>query len=170
MSKLSHYSIETDRTVLLSFSDQSNVRVPISRVKEYVAPNELKTIEKALMMRENFFKRHLPKFAISFVAGGLLVATSFHENTVLNRLFQPSSKRNPTLTAEQTKKNLLPTAVPLQHATLASPGQQKNNKTLSGDNSNTNETLSEKLPRLNINMSQYNEDGKLSQYRYEKDK
>lgn len=125
MSKLLRYSIETDQTVLLSFSDDSNVRVPISRVPEYVAPNDLKKINKALMMRENFFKRHLPKFAIIFAAGGLLVAGSFRENNALNHLFQPSSKVSVAPSTEQDKKNVLTVASISQ---TPNPVTQQNSK------------------------------------------
>ncbi len=112
MSKLLRYSLETDRTVLLSFSDASDVRVTLDRVKKYVEPTELKKIEKAFRIRENFFKRHLPKFAVSIVAGGLLVAGNFHENTVLNHLFHPSSNVVPVSSAAESKKNVLPVRSP----------------------------------------------------------
>jgi hypothetical protein len=126
MSKLLRYSIETDRTVLLSFSDDSNVRVPLSQVKEFVGPSELKKIEKALQIRENFFKRHLPKFAISFVAGGLLVVGGLHENTVLNNLFQSSNNVAPVSATEPSKLNMLPV-----------PSRTPQTKSLNTDQQNT---------------------------------
>jgi hypothetical protein len=72
MSDLVNYSIETDHTVLLSFKDGRRLRVPLGQLPNHLGADDLAKITRALKLRRDFIRRHMPKAVLVLVAGGLI--------------------------------------------------------------------------------------------------
>lgn len=109
MSKLLKYSIETDQTVLLQYADSPAKRVPISQVEQHVGHDDLKKIQTSVRMRQNFFKRHLPKLSIVAICGGLIALGGLSQNQQLQQRISPSPDAKPTTSPVEAKKAVLPT-------------------------------------------------------------
>ena len=120
MSKLLRYSIETDQTVLLKYDNSSEQRVSIACLRDVLKGDDLKRVQNALRVRKSFFKRHLPKLAITIAAGGLISVIGLTQQKEINILMhhtepQPSAEHHPKLTSyAQTLATLSPTPSPGQ--------------------------------------------------------
>ena len=97
MVDLENYRIETDRTVLLSFRDGRKVRVRADRLPRYLHPKDVAVVRRALRLRRDFLRFHMPKAALVFLAAGLLVAALISARTVAWLLLDKSG--NPTHTS-----------------------------------------------------------------------
>jgi hypothetical protein len=82
MSELSNYSIETDHLVWLSFKDGKNLRVPVGQLPRYLTPRDLQKVRRAMRLRRDFMRHHMPGTLIAVIGVGLLLAVLAGEQTV----------------------------------------------------------------------------------------
>lgn len=86
MRKLQTYSIESDHTVSLTFTNGQAARVPISKIALYLADHDRAKIEHAVKVRRQFLKDHMPKLLVgAIVVTALGVAASSH--STMSRMF-----------------------------------------------------------------------------------
>ncbi len=71
MGELTNYSIETDQLVWLSFKSGQNLRVTVGQLPHYLSPHDLKRVRRAIKLRRDFFRNHMPKTLIILLALGL---------------------------------------------------------------------------------------------------
>ena len=72
MSELANYSIETDSLILLAFKDGKSLRVPVGQLPHYLAPRDLQRVRRAIQLRRDFFRQHMPRTLIIVLALGAL--------------------------------------------------------------------------------------------------
>ncbi|HEY6736128.1 MAG TPA: hypothetical protein VI322_00265 [Candidatus Saccharimonadia bacterium] len=72
MAELATYSIETDHTVLLTYTDGKRLRVPVAQLGDYLSPTDYNQVRAGIKLRRHFLHNHMPKAALALAAGGLL--------------------------------------------------------------------------------------------------
>ncbi|HVQ44488.1 MAG TPA: hypothetical protein VMT30_05985 [Candidatus Saccharimonadia bacterium] len=82
MSELANYSIETDQLIWLAFKDGQSVRVPIGQLPRYLTPRDLQRIRRAMKLRRDFFRHHMPPALIALLVLGLALAVFAGQQTV----------------------------------------------------------------------------------------
>jgi hypothetical protein len=82
MGDLENYSIETDQSVLLSFRDGRKVRVRPDRLSRYLGTKDLVKVRRAMRLRRDFLRLHMPKTAVVLLAAGLMAALLVSARTV----------------------------------------------------------------------------------------
>jgi len=97
MGDLENYSIETDQTVLLSFRDGRKLRVRSDRLARHLRPHDLVVVRRALRLRRDFLRLHMPKTAVLLLAAGLLAALMVGTRVVA-RLFLHQNPADPSHT------------------------------------------------------------------------
>jgi hypothetical protein len=91
MEELETYSIETDHTVLLSFRNGRKRRVAVERLPQYLRSQDLHIVERAMKLRRDFIRSHMPKAALLLLAAGLLTLLAVNSRSLVARLFGHSS-------------------------------------------------------------------------------
>jgi hypothetical protein len=109
MSELANYSIETDHTVLLAFKDGRHLRVPISQLAHYLMPPDLAKVRAAIKLRKEFIRRHMPKVALVFVAGGLIALMITGGQVVANLISPPGPVPPPPDHSTIVRNQIVPT-------------------------------------------------------------
>lgn len=72
MSELANYSIETDRLIFLAFQDGSSLRVPVSQLPRYLTARDLQKVRRAIKLRRDFFRQHMPRALVVVAVLGAL--------------------------------------------------------------------------------------------------
>jgi hypothetical protein len=94
MEDLDTYSIETDRTVLLSFRNGRQRRVNVERLSNHLRPRDLEIVSRAMKLRHDFIRSHMPRTAVLLLAAGLMTLLALGGRT-LAKLFGHSSPAPP---------------------------------------------------------------------------
>jgi hypothetical protein len=117
MSELTNYSIETDQTVLLHFTDGKRRRVAFDQLHEHLKPDDLQRVTAAIKLRRNFIRNHMPKTLALFAAVGLGALFITTEQTVASMI-----AHHPTATVpDQAGLLTRVTPTPSPSAASASP-------------------------------------------------
>jgi hypothetical protein len=107
MSELANYSIETDQSVWLSFKDGHNLRVSVNQLPRYLSPHDLQKVRRAMKLRRDFIRHHMPKtLAIAAVLG--LTALAVSSGQMLAAFWQEHEQLEPTPQQREIVRNLLP--------------------------------------------------------------
>ncbi len=142
MGDLANYSIETDRLVWLAFKDGRNFRVPVNHLAKYLSPRDLQRVRRAIKMRHDFLRHHMPGTLLVLLGLGLAVlALAAGGGQVVAHIFhQPTPAAPPpprteivrNVNPENTKASPLPSPLvspPAERAVAASvrpaPGRSK---------------------------------------------
>lgn len=78
MGELKTFSVETDSTVLLTFTDGVSRRVSTRHLSQYLSGADLVKVRQALKLRRNFWRLNLPKggLAIGLVIGAMAIGVA----------------------------------------------------------------------------------------------
>jgi hypothetical protein len=71
--KLLNYSLETDQLVWLEFSDGRNLRVAFDQVGDHLTGPDLVKVQRAIKLRQDFFRQNLPGTMVLLAVVGLSV-------------------------------------------------------------------------------------------------
>ncbi|MDB5178525.1 MAG: hypothetical protein JWN01_468 [Patescibacteria group bacterium] len=115
MSELANYSIETDQTVLLSFTDGRRLRVPMDQLRRYLAPHDLQKITSAIKLRQEFLRRHMPRAVIILIVGGVM-ALLFAGGRAVAHLWRPPWSVAPAPASSTVVRSLNPPSPTLSPA------------------------------------------------------
>jgi hypothetical protein len=122
MQKMSDFSIETDDTVLVSFQDGSQQRLAVKQLARLLRPMDASRIRRALKLRRNFLRQHMPRMIVGgVVAGALLLGLSLPDNAPMSQLVHPDTPK-PHHPHQAKPAAYLPTPTPPDTAQVEAAG------------------------------------------------
>jgi hypothetical protein len=108
MSELANYSIETDRTVLLSFADGRRLRIPIGQLPHYLAPPDLERVRASLRLRRDFIRDHMPKALLALMGVGLIALLTVGGKAVADMFTSPRRPQPVPSRSEIVRSQVMP--------------------------------------------------------------
>ena len=117
MSELANYSIETDHLVWLSFKDGRSFRVPVGQLPRYLTPRDLIKVRRAMNLRHDFFRQHMPRTLVAFATVGVLAIVAGSGQVLAGLWHQPKpvapdNPRQTEIVRNLSQPSSRPSAVP----------------------------------------------------------
>ena len=128
---LSNYSIETDQTVLLTFSDGSEARTNFDKLCDYLSMADQAKVKQGLSLRRKFIMRSLGSVAKYLVIALVVVLASYdtvraaqivihdlsHQSAPAAPVVKPPAQRAPVLSSTQSPRSNAAPSTPTAQST-----------------------------------------------------